>query len=228
VGVRGVDLVIACVGAGLRPYTRYDRVELPNGEELPAARFLDEVQREVLEAILAAVFHLDRAGVGRVDKASRFYILARYHYGEATVPFDDLNVLARGLGIELTGAGSLSDGKGAAVALDGDEATLRGYAVRGAVPDLGLPRVGAPAPLVDVLHRLLWLLENGRAKVGPFLDEARVDRAGLRLLADALKGRALAGDKGDTRTPEQRAVDTLLAQWGRLLEGSEMPLLAGT
>src|SRR5207249_549339 len=30
-GITGADLVIATVGAGLRPYTRYKAVELPNG-----------------------------------------------------------------------------------------------------------------------------------------------------------------------------------------------------
>lgn len=225
VGVTGADLVIACVGAGLRPYTRHDRVELPNGEELPAARFLDEVQREVLEDILAAVFHMDRAGVGQVDRSSRFYILSRYQYGDATVEFDQLNVLAKGLGIELSGIGSLSDGRDAMVKVDKGEATLRDYIERGKLDGLGVA-TAVPAPLIDVLHRALWLMENDRVKLGPFLDAAAVDAGRLRLLADALKGRALSGDGVAERTPEQRAVDQLLAQWGRVVEGRAMPLLA--
>lgn len=224
VGVSGADLVIACVGAGLRPYTRFDRVELPNGENLPAARFLDEVQREALESILAAVFHLDRAGVGQVDKASRFYILARYQYGAATVAFDDLNVLAKGLGTELSGAGSLSDGRDAMVKVAKGEATLRDYTERGGAEGLGVATT-VSAPLVDVLHRALWLMENDRAKLGAFLDAARVDPGRLRLLADALKGRALSGEGAEARTPEQRAVDQLLAQWGRVVEARATPLL---
>lgn len=225
VGVTGADLVIACVGAGLRPYTRFDRVELPNGEELPAARFLDEVQREALESILAAVFHIDRAGVGQVDRASRFYILARYQYGAVAVEFDELNVLAKGLGIELSGAGSLSDGRDAMVKVDKGEATLRDYSERGKAEGLGIAGA-APAPLIDVLHRALWLMENDRAKLGPFLDSARVDPGRLRLLADALKGRALSGEGAAERTQEQRAVDQLLAQWSRVVEARTMPLLA--
>jgi len=31
-----------------RAYTQFDRVELPNGDELVAQTFLDEVQKEVL------------------------------------------------------------------------------------------------------------------------------------------------------------------------------------
>ena len=40
-GVSGSDLVIATIGAGLAPFTRYASVELPNGEALPADRFLE-------------------------------------------------------------------------------------------------------------------------------------------------------------------------------------------
>lgn len=62
-GVTGADLVIACIGAGLRAYTQFDRVELPNGDELDAQTFLDEVQKEVLEAILTDVLLCDKRGV---------------------------------------------------------------------------------------------------------------------------------------------------------------------
>src|SRR5262249_20473135 len=73
-GVGGADLVIACVGAGLRAYTQFARVELPNGAELDASSFLDEVQRAVLEVILADVVGLEEAGVGLVDKISQYYV----------------------------------------------------------------------------------------------------------------------------------------------------------
>ena len=33
-GISGADLVIACVGAGLRAFTRFARVEYANGEEV--------------------------------------------------------------------------------------------------------------------------------------------------------------------------------------------------
>ncbi len=216
VGIGGADLVIASVGAGLRPFTRYDRVELPNGDELPSARFLEEVQREVLETVLAAVFAVNRAGVGKVDKASRFYVLARYQYGAAPVEFGEINVLANGLGVELAGPGSLADGPRAIVAITKSSVALRTHEDRGASPDLGLPSAAGPAPLVDVLHRLLWLFEHERAGLDPFLTRTLPDMTRLRLLANALKGKALAG-AGDVRTDEQKAVDRLLAQWDRLV-----------
>ena len=54
-GVTGADLVIATVGAGLRPLTRYERVEQDNGEMLPAERFLaGVVQGRVLGSATSA------------------------------------------------------------------------------------------------------------------------------------------------------------------------------
>lgn len=51
-GITGADLVIAAVGAGLRAFTRFARVEYDNGEEVPAERFLAEVEGVVLETLL--------------------------------------------------------------------------------------------------------------------------------------------------------------------------------
>jgi putative DNA methylase len=55
-GISGADLVIACVGAGLRAFTRFARVEYANGEEVPAERFLAEVETVVLETILGQLY----------------------------------------------------------------------------------------------------------------------------------------------------------------------------
>ena len=64
-GVLGADLVIASVGAGLRAFTRYVRVEYANGEEVPAERFLAEVEGAVLETVMTKIFGDSRSGVER-------------------------------------------------------------------------------------------------------------------------------------------------------------------
>ena len=38
-GLGGADLLMASVGAGLQPYTRFRRVEYANGEEMPPELF---------------------------------------------------------------------------------------------------------------------------------------------------------------------------------------------
>lgn len=226
-GVTGADLVIACIGAGLRAYTQFDRVELPNGDELDAQTFLDEVQKEVLEAILTDVLLCDKRGVSAVDKPTQYYILGRYEYGEAIVEFDEANTLARGVGVELDGAGGLTDGKLALVKKTKNQVQLRDYSDRGSHEDLGIQKtahthfnvkpqpLSAAPTLIDILHRLLWLAENKPQEIPNFLILAQPDANQLRLVAQALAGRALTSDASlgaINASPEQR---TLIATSNR-------------
>jgi putative DNA methylase len=51
-GLGGADLLMAAVGAGLRPFTEFSRVEYANGETVSAERFIVEVEGVVLDNIL--------------------------------------------------------------------------------------------------------------------------------------------------------------------------------
>lgn len=221
VGITGADLNIAAVGAGLAPYTRYDRVELPNGEELGAAAYLDEVQAAVVRVLLGEA--------SKTDNATQYYIMARDYYGEAWVEFDEANNLARATGVELdTGTEALTRGKDALVEKKGSKIRLRDYSERGEESSLGLPTVDRPvAPMIDVLHRLLWLVEHDNSQISDLMAEAMPDKYLLRLTAQALGGRALASEPTpgavlDVRTPEQRAIDTLLASWRRIVDEGKL------
>ena len=252
-GVSGADLVIACVGAGLRAYTQFDSVELPNGDELDASTFLDEVQKEVAETILREVLNCDSKGVSQIDKTTQYYILARYEYGEAEVDFDEANTLAKGVGIELDGPSGLTDSKTALVAKTKNTVRLRNYQERGEFEGLGIrdwesgkrKEFNQPSPqpspsgrgshqpsLIDILHRLLWLIQHKPGDIGEYIALSQPDSGQLRLVAQALAGRALTDSgirnqesgiqeetiKPNPRTPEQQAIDTLLASWKRTIE----------
>lgn len=244
--VSGADLVIACVGAGLRAYTQYETVELPNGEELDASSFLDEVQKEVAETILKEVLGCDQKGVTGVDKPTQYYILGRYEYGEAMVEFDEANTLARGVGVELDGVGGLTDGKLALVNKEKNKVRLKNYQERGKFEELGVlttekpqrfneksPLLGKSTNLIDILQRLLWLTENKPSEINNFLSQAQPDASKLRLVAQSLAGRALTDNNSlslnansqekqnketTQRSEEQKAIDTLLASWKRIIE----------
>jgi len=84
---------------------------------------------------------------------------------------------------------------------------------------------GKAAPLIDILHRILWLVENEPRKLNDFLDEARPDRERLRLVAQALAGTALSGRKDDgpehsvaTTPAEAAALKKLVANWRALID----------
>jgi putative DNA methylase len=223
-GITGADLVISAVGAGLRAYTRFSRVEYANGEEVPAEKFLAEVEGVVLETLLEKIFGMPGSGVAAVDGPSRFYVLWRYAYKAAEMDAGEAIVFTYGQNVELDGQKGLSTGRHALVEKKKGKYRLRDFAERGEDEKLGLPEDGgAPAPLIDALHRILWLVENKPRALNKFLDEAQPDRERLRLVAQALAGRALSGGAENERgvittAAEQAALKKLLANWRALID----------
>nr|BAL53121.1 adenine-specific DNA methylase [uncultured Gammaproteobacteria bacterium] len=219
-GITGADLVIAAVGAGLRAFTRFARVEYANGEEVPAEKFLAEVEGVVLETLLEKIFGMAGSGVSAVDGPSRFYVLWRYAYQATEMEAGEAIVFTYGQNVELDGPKGLSTGRHALVEKKKGKYRLRDFAERGEDDKLGLPDNGSPAPLIDALHRILWLVENQPRKLNQFLDEAKPDRERLRLLAQVLAGTALEGQDGaSVTTPaEAAALKKLLANWRALIE----------
>lgn len=224
--ITGADLVIAAVGAGLRAFTRFARVEYANGEEVPAERFLAEVEGVVLETLLEKIFGVSGKGVAAVDGPSRFYVLWRHTYGVAEMDAGEAIVFTYGQNVELDGPNGLSAGSRALVRKKKGSYLLRDFSERGEDDNLGLPKNdGSPAPLIDALHRILWLLENQPRKLNEFLDEARPDRERLRLVAQALAGTSLVGKKEEgpeqkavTTAKEQSALNKLVANWRSLID----------
>lgn len=221
VGISGADLSIATVGAALAPYTRHACVELPNGEQLSVIDYLDEVQREVVRVLLGEA--------AQADERTQYYLMARYNYGSVWVEFDEANNLARSIGVELdSGPDALTRGADALVEKKGSQVRLWGFEERGASEALGLPTADrAKAPLIDVLHRLLWLVEHDNRAIEDFLAQAMPKKYLLRVVAQSLQGRALASEPTpgamlDERTSEQRAIQTLLASWERIMHEDTM------
>jgi putative DNA methylase len=239
-GVTGADLVIACVGAGLRAFTRYARVEYANGEPVPADSFLAEVEGAVLEALLEKLFGVSRAGVGSVDPVTRFYVLWRYAYRHATVDAGEAIVFAYPQHVELDGPGGLSSGNNPLVEKRKGSYRLRDFTERGEDEHLGLPSPpgrgaggeGDMPPLVDALHRLLWLVEYRPAQIPAYLDEAHPDVERLRLVAQTLAGQTLAGNGNGGGRPlvvaqgaEASALRKLTTNWRTLIEAHRGPMV---
>lgn len=225
--ISGADLVIACVGAGLRAFTRYGRVEYANGEEVPAQRFLAEVETVVLESILAILSKTIGATNGQgtlsgMDPATRFYVLWRYTYGTVELDAGEAIVFANGTHVELDGPESLTQGSRALLEKKKGKYHLNDYTERGSEKSLGVAgENGASVPIIDALHRLLWLQENKPMRLQEFIDEAKPDIEQLRLVAQALSGPALkGGELADVSSnAEQSALGKMLANWNAVVVG---------
>jgi putative DNA methylase len=224
-GISGADLVIACVGAGLRAFTRFARVEYANGEEVPAERFLTEVETVVLESVLARLSK-ETGTVGQtslvgVDPATRFYILWRYTYRTTELEAGEAIIFANGTHVELDGPVGLATGARSLVEKKKSTYRLRNYAERGNDDKLGMPTDdGRAVPVIDALHRTLWLMERRPGELAEFLREARANREQMRLVAQALAGPVLKGGELAEVSPtdEMAALAKLTTNWRSVIE----------
>jgi len=74
-GVRGADLVFACIGPALEIFSRYSRVETAEGSEVSLARYLEKVWEVVGRAALAEVLGTDDASAGALEEDARLTAL---------------------------------------------------------------------------------------------------------------------------------------------------------
>jgi len=207
----------------LRAFTRFARVEYANGEEVPAEKFLAEVEGVVLETLLEKIFvgqasSLSSTGqrpvpLGNVDGPSRFYVLWRYTYKAAEMDAGEAIVFTYGQNVELDlpaaqGTCLRADTHRQAAQAGGQKGLTTGrnplvekkkgkYRLRDFTERGHDEKLGLPADDLPAAHRILWLIENEPRNLNRFLDEARPDRERLRLVAQALAGTALAGKKDD-------------------------------
>jgi putative DNA methylase len=228
-GITGADLVIAGVGAALQAFTRFSRVEYANGEDVPAEKFLAEVEGAVLDTMVTKLLGITGGNVTAVDATSRFYILWRFVYKTAEIEAGEAIAFTSSQHVELDGPLGLSSGGQALLEKKKAKYRALDFTERRQHERLGLSTAdGQPAPLIDVLHRILWLMENRPRKLSEFLNESRPDRERLRVIAQALAGAASSGKSEQaerlvsTTPAEQAALGKLLASWRNLIE-SEAP-----
>ena len=234
-GISGPDLLIASVGAGLRAFTRYASVEYANGDQVPAERFLAEVETVVLDAMMAKLSAAVGTSEGRyslvgVDPPSRFYVLWRYTYRAEELEAGEAIIFANGTHVELEGPQGLSSGSNPLLqkktSKNKSRYRLLDYGERGDDSKLGISSAdGQPASLVDVLHRLLWLMERHPSGIGDFLTKANCNTDQLRIVAQALARPALKGSTvGEIATgTELASLTKLTANWRSVVD-EEGPL----
>ena len=220
-GIGGADLLMAAVGACLRPYTQFARVEYANGDEFPAEKYLHEVEGVVLDTILEEIFGMSSASVSSVDPVTRFYVLWRFTYRESALDSGEAIVFSYPQGIELDGPSGLSGSKPKLAEKKSAKYRLRDFAERGDNEDLGVSENSEkPAPLIDILHRTLWLMEREPRKLAGYLRAVNVNREQLRLVAQALSGPTLKGSGLEDVSPtaELAALIKLTSNWRSVID----------
>jgi adenine-specific DNA methylase len=149
-GIGGADFFIAAIGSAIEVFGKYKQVIDYEGNIVRADRLLEEVRVIATDYAVRQILHNGFAT--EISGLTRLYVLWRWNYGEALVPFDEGRKLAQSCGIDL----AQEWGKGGFVKKEKEFIRLLGPQGR-KLEDLDDPR-----DLIDVLHKALLLWEKGK------------------------------------------------------------------
>ena len=149
-GIGGADFFIAAIGSAIEVFGRYEKVMDYEGNIIRASKLLDDVQEMATNYAVHEILHNGFSGV--ISDLTRFYVLWRWNFGEAKVPFDDARRLAQSCGIEL----AMEWNKHGFIVKEKEFIRVIG-------PDKRkIETLQKSTELVDVLHHVLLLWEKGQ------------------------------------------------------------------
>ena len=149
-GIGGGDFFIAAIGSAIEVFGKYEQVMDFEGNIVRADRLLEEVRAIATNYAVKQILHDGFAS--EITPMARFYVLWRWNYGEALVPFDEANKLAHSCGLDL----SLQFSKIGFIKKEKEFARVLGPQGR-KLDDLDDPR-----DMIDVMHKSLLLWEKGQ------------------------------------------------------------------
>ncbi len=155
VGISGPDFVWAAVGPALESYSAYDEVRRLDGSPFTVSEFLREVRRLVADFALGQI--LKGRSTEGLDEWTRYYLIHRDHFGMERAPVGESILLSQGYGLDLN---DLRGPRGFLVKAKGSDLRMARWDER-TRSDLGNPHPSGMLPLIDMLHRLMWLWASG-------------------------------------------------------------------
>ncbi|HEV2120769.1 MAG TPA: DUF1156 domain-containing protein [Candidatus Bathyarchaeia archaeon] len=148
-GISGADFFIAAIGSAIEVFGKYERIIDDAGNAIEVTRLLEDVRRIVTDYAVKQVLH--DGIVGEISPLTRFYVLWRWAYGEASMEYDDAGKLAQGIGIDLA-----REWNKGFILKDKEFVCVLGP------EDRETEELGQSKELIDVLHRVLILWKNGK------------------------------------------------------------------
>lgn len=149
-GIGGADFFIAAIGSAIEVFGKYEQVMDYEGNLVRADRLLDEVRTIATDYAVRQILHDGFAG--EITPLARLYVLWRWNYGDAKVPFDEARKLGQSCGLDISQEWSRSG----FVSKEKEFVRLLGPQNR------KLEALKEPRDLIDVLHKTLLLWEKGK------------------------------------------------------------------
>ncbi len=149
-GLSGADFFIAAIGSAIEVFGKYEQVMTFEGEIIRAHRLLDDVREIATDYAVRQILHNGFAG--EISDITRFYVLWRWEYGEARVPFDEARKLAQSCGVDV----AQKWGKKGFIVKEKQFIRVLGPQTR------MLDSLSSADELIDVLHHVLFLWEKSQ------------------------------------------------------------------
>jgi adenine-specific DNA methylase len=150
-GVSGADFLISAIGASIMVFGKYDRV-LRENTVVRADVMLEDVRRIVTDYAVKQVLHNGFAA--EISNLTRFYLLWRWSYGGAILPFDDARKLSQSTLVDLSHEWSRPNG---VIKKQKENICLLGPQDRSIEEIASLEK----KDLIDILHLALLLWQKG-------------------------------------------------------------------
>ncbi|HZT32812.1 MAG TPA: DUF1156 domain-containing protein [Bryobacteraceae bacterium] len=239
-GIQGPDFIWAALGPALEAYSAHLFVKKTGGGMMTVSQFLHEVRKLVLQFSLGELpgFHdLQKETQGRgesleIDPVTQYYLLHRAYFRLDPAPAGACILYANACGKNetelkvvwniLAQGGKkkgrprkeeeedLDDGQETAAEGKGSEYRLIKWEERAGADGLGEGKAGHPAPLIDKLHRLMYLFQQNRTmEVQQLFDSwGLANERAFKPLLQAVRELALR----DGQEAERRIVEALATQ----------------
>jgi len=149
-GIGGADFFISAIGSAIEIFGKYEKVMDYEGNIIRADRILEDVRKIATDYAVHQILHNGFAG--EINELTRFYVLWRWNYQEAKVPFDEARKLATSCGIDLTEKWS----KNGFIKKEKEFIRLLGPYER------EIENLQNSNELIDVLHMVLLLWQKGK------------------------------------------------------------------
>lgn len=238
-GIQGPDFLWAALGPALEAYSAHPYVKKTGGGIMTVSEFLHEVRKLVLQFSLGELpgFHdLQRETQGRgesleIDAVTQYYLLHRAYFSLDPAPAGACILYANACGknetelkvvwniLEQGGKKKgrprkeeeeMAEDEDAKPEGKGNEYRLLKWDERAGSDSLGESKAGQPAPLIDKLHRLMYLFQQNRTmEVQQLFDTwGLANERAFKPLLQAVRELAVR-DKQDS---ERRLVEALATQ----------------
>jgi len=149
-GISGADFFIAAIGSAIEVFGKYEQVMDYEGNVVRADRLLLDVRKIATDYAVRQILHNGFAG--EISDMARLYVLWRWNYSEAKVPFDEGRKLGQSCGIDISHEWSHTG----FVKKDKEFVRLLGPQER------KLEDLEGSKDMIDVLHQVLLLWEKSR------------------------------------------------------------------